>query len=207
VLADYVETNKWPWDKEGWIWIWERWMWSGTVHGEESDASTNTSTSPLLLTTPFAVEALHQDPAPKSSSVRDKGKSTVTKTNDIPPATAFIRPIIIPPTPQLPRSFQPTVMPPPTPAQLHKSGIMGESPMPPRFKHFSGNGFADKYARLQAVVDWSDGIERTGPGKRAAHLRSESQEKVVMTKKDMNGKEDKVGSVDLLDVPELIPDD
>jgi hypothetical protein len=46
---------------------------------------------------------------------------------------------IIPPTPFLPGGLRPNHLLLPQP--VHHSGLLGESPAPIKFKHFSGNGF------------------------------------------------------------------
>lgn len=68
--------------------------------------------------------------------------------------------VVIPPTPLLPGGLRPAVdLQPPinaSPAQIHRSGLLGESPMPTnKFKHFSGNGFHKRermrYARMRGA--------------------------------------------------------
>jgi hypothetical protein len=152
-LAAFIETNNWPWEEEGWVWPWEKWLWGGTVG--DFAASVRILESPVLPATLFAPSTTPSG-SPHLSLAQSKTSIAKFANVDIsmPPPTAFKRPIIIPPTPQLAGGMRP----PPTPAQIHNPGIIGESPMPMKFKHFSNNGFRERYDRLQAVSDWHTGI-------------------------------------------------
>jgi hypothetical protein len=155
VLQDYTENNRWPWAEEGWVWPWEAWLWSETAY--DLGASTNTSAesdnSPLLPATPIIASTFASltpntpGSTPASSAQRD--------SLAMPPPTAFKQPFIIPPTPQLPRGLRPIHLSPPTPAQFHHSGLLGESPMPHKLVHFSGDYFHRNAQKLRAVSEWS----------------------------------------------------
>jgi hypothetical protein len=216
-LAAFIETNKWPWEEEGWVWPWEKWLWGGTVG--DFGASVRTLESPVPPTTPFIPKT---SPSGLASTSLTQHNTRFTKSKNIeipmPPPTALKRPIIIPPTPQLPGGIRPL----PTPAQIHKSGIIGESPVPMKFKHFSDNGFRERYDKLQAVSDWHTGVGRalverdfaeknglvedgrqysvSGPGDRVGSGEGEVGGK---GKGKGKGKGEAVG---LLEVPELILD-
>ncbi|KAF2850250.1 hypothetical protein T440DRAFT_518359 [Plenodomus tracheiphilus IPT5] len=61
----------------------------------------------------------------------------------------------IPPTPMSPHGIRsPSPTSPETPKHLHKSGLLGDSPMPPRFNTFGGNPFARRADAMAAVNDW-----------------------------------------------------
>lgn len=87
-------------------------------------------------------------------SPASSGRSTATLTAS-PLSTPAGQPFIIPPTPFLPRGLRPIHLPPPTPAQIHQSGLLGESPQAPRFKHFSGDGFARTNDMMRVSQQWS----------------------------------------------------
>ncbi|KAL1799335.1 hypothetical protein ACET3X_003372 [Alternaria dauci] len=115
-LMEYADDHTWFWNEEGFVWPWVGILWSLTVYNDEtlSDSSTMHTVTSFPTSSPVA--------------------STT-------PAGSPARPdIIIPPTPMLPRGLRPVHLPlPPT----HHSGILGESPMAPMFKHFSGNSGSD----------------------------------------------------------------
>ncbi|KAH4053198.1 hypothetical protein HBH49_096510 [Parastagonospora nodorum] len=208
-VNEYIETNKWPWQDEEWIWPWEKWLWQDTVY--DLGASTRTIAdglvSPPSARTPHMVEASPMKP------ISPRTKTPVIETNSMLPPTASKRPIIIPPTPQLPVGMRPPPMP--APAQIHRSGIIGESPAPSKPSYSTGNAFAEKYGRLQAVSDWHAGIDRV-------HDATEGTRMDVWARKDVKGKGEAVesieeagdvraddfreGSMGLLAVPELTPD-
>lgn len=209
-LNEYAETNKWPWQDDDWIWPWEKWLWQDTVYdlGASTRATADGLVSPPSARTPHMVET-------SPTKLASPGTNTpVVETNSMPPPTTFKRPIIIPPTPQLPVGMRPP--PTPTPAQMHTSGIIGESPAPSKMRHRTGNAFAERYARLQAVSDWHAGIGRV-------HGATEGTRRDPWAKNHVKGKGKAVdsieeggdagaadnareGSVDLLAVPELMPD-
>ncbi|KAH9874116.1 hypothetical protein IAQ61_004744 [Plenodomus lingam] len=61
----------------------------------------------------------------------------------------------IPPTPLLPRGMRSeSMLPPPTPADIHRSGLLGESPMPPRFQDFDGNPYAMRTDARSTMKEW-----------------------------------------------------
>jgi hypothetical protein len=109
---EYVENHTWPWDDEGFVWPWEAILWSGTMYSDETLGES---------------VAVHNDMSITASPI----VSSTTPADS--PARADI---IIPPTPLLPRGLRPFHLPPPP---THCSGILGESPMPINFKHFSGH--------------------------------------------------------------------
>ncbi|KAF2032068.1 hypothetical protein EK21DRAFT_110281 [Setomelanomma holmii] len=183
-LQEYMETSKWPWQEEGWVWPWEAWLWAETVYdlsastmsdamgaatpaGQVLPTAANTPPSGMAFTSP-ALTVRDRTPISKASSDRAA----------IPPLTAFKQPFVIPPTPQLPPGMRPTYRPPPTPAQIHKSGLMGESPGPALFKNFggSGNPFFDRAEKLRQVAQWSR------PGPPSVNLRTGLEEKIVEKK-------------------------
>lgn len=219
-LAEFVETNRWPWEEEDWIWPWEKWLWGGTVG--DFGASVRTLESPVPPTTPFIPRT---SPSRSTAASIAQSNTPIINTNtfdiSMPPPTVFKRPIIIPPTPQLPGGMRP----PPTPAQIHKSGIIGESPMPQKFRHFSSNGFVERYNKLQAVSDWHDGVGavlvKCANADRHGMVKGVSEQDISDNGKEVcgsgrgeeadkgKGKAVEAGvdvDVDLLEVPELIPD-
>jgi hypothetical protein len=208
-LNEYGETNKWPWKNEGWIWPWEKWLWQDTVY----DLGASTRTTADGLVSPPSARTPHMVKNSPTIVVPPDTTTPIVETNSMPPPAAFKRPIIIPPTPQLPVGMRP--YPTPAAAQIHRSGIIGESPAPAKMRHSTGNAFAERYARLQAVSDWHAGIGRV-------HDATEGTKRDSWAKKDVKGKGKAVdsihetgdttadttreGSVDLLAVPELMPD-
>lgn len=111
-LMEYADSHIWPWNGEGWVWPWEAILWSSTVYNDE---------------TPGDSVAIY-----KYTNIT--ASPTIGSTT---PAVSPARPdIIIPPMPLLPRGLRPVHLPP---LLTHHSGILGESPMPIKFKHFSGN--------------------------------------------------------------------
>jgi hypothetical protein len=217
-LTAFIETNKWPWEEEGWVWPWEKWLWGRTVG--DFAASARSLESPVPPTTPF-VPSTTPSGSPPSRFARINTPITKFFNANIsmPPPTAFKRPIIIPPTPQLPGGMRP----PPTPARIHKSGIIGESPMPMKFKHFAVNGFRERYDRLQAVSDWHTGVGaelvkrtiaagyRMGEREQEHDVPADQEELSGTVRREVVGKGkgkavDLGVDADLLEVPELIPD-
>ncbi|KAF1919391.1 hypothetical protein BDU57DRAFT_421678, partial [Ampelomyces quisqualis] len=142
--ADFIETQKWPWQEDGWVWPWQAWLWQSTAY--DLGASTNTWApdlkSPPPATSPFAFQS--SPPVMPSSSMNPSTQSSDTPVNKAtrfefsmpPPPTISKQSILIPPTPQLPGGLRPIDLPLPTPAQIHRSGILGASPVAPKFKHF-----------------------------------------------------------------------
>tara|TARA_R110002003_G_scaffold2853_5_gene24664 strand:+ start:5641 stop:6705 length:1065 start_codon:yes stop_codon:yes gene_type:complete len=180
-LQEYVETSKWPWQEEGWVWPWEAWLWGETVYDLGASMTTDVSgvTSPAgqaATGTPnyepdlyWPATVIHHQTPPISI-----GNDNIS----MPSPAAFKQPIIIPPIPQLPPGMRTTYLPPPTPAQIHKSGLMGESPRPPTFKIFggSGNAFYDRAQKLREVAEWSK------PGPPLANLRTGLAQKLIEKK-------------------------
>jgi hypothetical protein len=162
ILQDFTETNKWPWQEEGWVWPWEALLWSQTVY--DFGASTYTSPDGFMSPLPSAASPVADTPTqlPNFDSQASKSKGGTPMSNiagsntSMPPPATIKQPIIIPPTPQLPRGLRPIHLPPPTPADIHKSGLLGESPRaPPQFKHFSGDFFHRNAQKLEAIREWS----------------------------------------------------
>lgn len=71
-----------------------------------------------------------------------------------PVSTNHPETFIIPPTPFLPSGLRPISLPPPSPPREHHSGLLGASPVPPHFKHFSGEGFNKNHRDLKAMDEW-----------------------------------------------------
>ena len=161
-LQDFIESNKWPWQDEGWVWPWEALLWSQTVYdfGVSTYTSPDGITSPLPSATLPVTDTPLQQPNFNSSIANSQGATPMSNIADcslsMPPPTIMKQPIIIPPTPQLPRGLRPIHLPPPTPADIHKSGLLGESPRaPPKFKHFRGDYFHRNAQKLEAIHEWS----------------------------------------------------
>ncbi|KAH7392214.1 hypothetical protein DE146DRAFT_766376 [Phaeosphaeria sp. MPI-PUGE-AT-0046c] len=166
--SDFLETHKWPWQENGWVWPWQAWLWEGTVYdlGASTSTRADESSSPMAVTIPsytFLGRPRSKSDTSTTTSTIDTSRNSSNHTPlskprgfdfSMPPPTAFKRPIIIPPTPQLPGGLRPANLLPPTPTEIHKSGILGESPMPLKFKHFSEDGFEKRKADLQAIAQW-----------------------------------------------------
>ena len=140
-LIDYEETHTWPWDDEGFVWPWQKWLWSGTVYNDEaiSESLANyrvdyfKSVASLFEEDGEEGEEGSVDFGRSGFEGRDVIEGQVQSTT---PEGSPERPdIIIPPTPCLPGGLRPITLPPPL---THSSGLLGESPAPIRFKHFSG---------------------------------------------------------------------
>lgn len=150
--ADFIETQKWPWQEDGWVWPWQAWLWQGNAY--DPGASTNTWVpdlmSPPPASSPFAFGS--SPPVMPYSSTTPSTRSSNTPIRKAtrfdfsmpPPLTVSSPSIVIPPTPKLPGGLRPFDFPPPTPAQIHKSGILGESPMGRKFEYFTGDYFKKK---------------------------------------------------------------
>jgi hypothetical protein len=151
-LLDFIETDRWPWEEDGWVWPWQAWLWKETVFDLGASTSTYVAGNDSLLsyTSPSVAETLRFDsPVQNNTLTNDSG------TMMPPPPTISRQSIIFPPTPQLSIGLRSSFLLPPTPAEIHKSGILGESPMPSKFKHFSGHGFATNNKKLKAAAEWS----------------------------------------------------
>lgn len=111
-LMEYANDHTWFWNEEGFVWLWVGMLWSFTVYDDE---------------TLDDIVAVHNGTSITASP-------TVVSTT--PVGSPARHDIIIPPTPLLPRGLRPVHLPPPP---THHSGILGESPMPIKFKHFSGH--------------------------------------------------------------------
>jgi hypothetical protein len=137
-VLDLFETNEWPWEQEGWVWPWQVWLWNNTIYEFSTSTSTCADESSFYISSCAAEN-------------RTNGNDYATMT---PPSQAtFKQPFIIPPTPQLPGGLRPASLPSPTPEQVHKSGIIGESPMPDKFRHFPSYGSARKGEKLGVVAE------------------------------------------------------
>ncbi|KAF2821719.1 hypothetical protein CC86DRAFT_410799 [Ophiobolus disseminans] len=171
-LHDYIETKKWPWQEDGW----------NTAY--DFGASVSTAAPATLQRVGFATPEASITPAARIGTV-------------MPPPTARKQPIIIPPTPFLPPGLRPIHLPPPTP---HPSGLLGASPEPRRFSHFSGDGFVDKHNNLRAIAQWSK-----PQGGRFQHVRE------MMGVERMDGEERAGGEggrlVDIEEVEEDVEED
>ncbi|KAG9193514.1 hypothetical protein G6011_03549 [Alternaria panax] len=109
-LMEYADGHTWFWNEEGFVWPWVGILWSLTVYNDET-----------LNDSEAAYDGTSITACPMPGSTTPAGPPTPPK-------------IIIPPTPLLPRGLRPVHLPPPL---THHSGILGESPMPTKFKHFS----------------------------------------------------------------------
>ncbi|KAH7064293.1 hypothetical protein BKA63DRAFT_572209 [Paraphoma chrysanthemicola] len=204
-LQEYVETKKWPWQDEGWVWPWEAWLWGETVYdlGASTTTDVNGVVSPARRAETFSLGTPLREPSsytpegsPNYSSLFTAVRHNTTpwsRTNDnisMPPPNASKQPIIIPPTPQLPLGMRPIYISPPTPAQIHHSGLLGESPGPRALKNFngSGNAFFERAKRLREVDEWSK------PGPPTSNLRTglaqRMLEKQVLVERSMEGGSD-----------------
>lgn len=139
-LMEYTETHTWPWEDEGFVWPWQALLWSGTAYvdetmGESVAAYRNTNMMAPSIRVGEAEEAAnHKETASFNYSTSTMTASTIGSTT---PAGSPARPdIVIPPTPLLLGGLRPIHLPPPP---VHHSGLLGESPMPIKFKHFSGH--------------------------------------------------------------------
>jgi hypothetical protein len=158
VMLDCIEMARWPWEQDGWVWPWQAWLWQRTAY--DFGASTSTQTDSFMSPLPPATSATKASPpAPTFGSPTAQTTSSTPAKNattfdfSMPPPASVKQTMVIPPTPQLPGGLCPVHLPPATPAQIHRSGILGESPMPPKFDHFSGNGFSKHNEKLKAVAE------------------------------------------------------
>ncbi|KAI4944912.1 hypothetical protein J4E91_008256 [Alternaria rosae] len=139
-LMEYTETHTWPWEDEGFVWPWQALLWSGTAYvdetiGESVTAYRNTNMMAPSIRVDGGDDAVKQDETTfGDDSTSSMAASTLGSTTQAgSPARAEI---VIPPTPLLPGGLRPIHLPPPP---VHHSGLLGESPMPVKFKHFSGH--------------------------------------------------------------------
>jgi hypothetical protein len=202
VMLDYIETARWPWEEDGWVWPWQTWLWRQTAY--DLGASTNTQVDGFASPLPPATPATKPSPptptfgSPTAQTMSNTPANNSTAFNfSMPPPAIIKQTMIIPPIPQLPGGLRPVHLPPPTPAQVHRSGVLGESPMPPKFKHFSGDGFNKRQEKLKAVAEWASagtsislqGVRKNVPSilseKRAAEeSEDEKTAKKAMSKRD-----------------------
>jgi hypothetical protein len=159
-MLDYIETARWPWEENGWVWPWQAWLWRQSAY--DLGASTNTQADGFTSPLPPATPATKPSPpaptfgSPVAQPTSSKPAKNATALNfSMPPPATVKQTMIIPPTSQLPGGLRPVHLPPPIPAQVHRSGILGESPMPPKFKHFSGTGFSKHSEKLRVVSEWA----------------------------------------------------
>lgn len=142
VLQDFTETHRWPWHEDGGVWPWEALLWEGTVYGDDFRDST-ASFKDTTMSPPAQTHTSNEDDSTRkirfSSPKTGKLNSTEvrkiggdSKSSPQAPALAYQTPFVIPPTPQLPLGLRPVHLPPPKHAQVHKSGLLGESPMAPK---------------------------------------------------------------------------
>jgi hypothetical protein len=159
-MLEYIETRKWPWEEDGWVWPWQAWLWQETVY----DLGTSTSTRADCFTSPLRSATPTIEPSPPEPTFSSPATQTMSNTPtekvatfdfSIPPPATFKQSIIIPPTPQLSGGLRSIYLPLPTPVQIHKPGILGESPMPPRFKYLSDDSFTKNNEELRTITEWS----------------------------------------------------
>jgi hypothetical protein len=188
-MLDYIETARWPWEQDGWVWPWQVWLWQRTAY--DLGASTTTQTDGLMSPLPPATSATKASPpaltfgSPTAQTTSSTpAENAITFDFSMPPPATVKQTMIIPPTPQLPRGLRPIHLPPATPAQVHKSGILGESPMPPKFEHFSGSGLSKHNEKLEAVAEWAS--------PRTSNLLREVKKNVpsMLSKKRVSGESD-----------------
>lgn len=150
ILDNAWDAVVWPWKGEGdvWMWWWEVWVWRATVNEGEGEGEMS------VIETPVGGKLGRQD---DGVNVEDPDGSME---------------LYIPPTPMLPRSMRSSTPPASSPTSSptsssmtesplvrHKSGLLGESPAPVRFKHFSGKGFAERrLARDLVAQAHGDGV-------------------------------------------------
>jgi hypothetical protein len=108
---EYDETHTWPWEDDGWVWPWQAVLWGNTIYGDGEEFGES-------------VTAYFHRP---DINAEDGNAIAEPFAGDDP---------IIPPTPFLPGGLRPVQLERPQ----HHSGLLGESPAPIKFKHFSGDG-------------------------------------------------------------------
>jgi hypothetical protein len=166
--------------KETWESVWERsvgWYWGDEDEAEcrveggtvvvSAGADGERQERPVVLgqrgevSTPVLNDATVQSTTPTGSTPQEEGKahgllaspdslsSPVSASS--PQSTSLLRPDL--------------VLSPLTPSQIHRSGLLGESPMPGAAmfssKHFSGKGFAKRNRVLGKMGVWSGFEGRT----------------------------------------------
>jgi hypothetical protein len=138
---EYTETHAWPWEDEGFVWPWQALLWSGTAYVDETVADDVAAYRNLNMSSSSSHrvdgkgDASDQDDIASGNDGADT-LATSTLNSATPAGSPARHDIIIPPTPLLPGGLRPIRLPPPP---VHHSGLLGESPAPIKFKHFSGH--------------------------------------------------------------------
>lgn len=144
VLQDFSETKKWPWQERGWV---SR-LWSSTLHDIDG-----TIASLFQYTTRHDIaQNLDLNPIPNKLGVGDThfvmptnallGSANTNLCSSGPPFLRFLNPV------------GPDCTSPIKADPLHKSGLLGDSPIPQKFKHFNGDSFHSYQQLLDSVRRW-----------------------------------------------------
>lgn len=156
-LDVYLEDRVWPWNVSGWVWLWERWVWSRVYTDEEEEVTIVVERNKKEMRKSRLPVTSEERRTPEAEVPRKEDQHGKDKTPEPEPEREDDNdkrsPMIIPPTPMLPRSMrESTAQTPSSPPASHHSGLLGESPMP--FKHFNGQGFARSERKQGAAVKW-----------------------------------------------------
>jgi hypothetical protein len=143
---EYDESHAWPWEDDGWVWPWEALLWSNTVYLGDDEVDLSASMTEYMRANKPASDRVGS-PLRDDGGTEEGSWTVVSNKPSVETSTGNDDPII-PPTPFLPQGMRPVSLRPPQ--TMHHSGLLGESPAPPKFKHFSGNGFVGpKYGDIK----------------------------------------------------------
>jgi hypothetical protein len=142
-LCDFLDNDKWPWQEDGWVWPWQAWLWKNTAYDPGASTSTHADepNSPLQRASP----ALAHSPSTRAAATQTRNVIPIDDKSGrftfSMPAPVGLRRLDIPSR------------------QTHKSGILGESPMPPKFKYFDGEVL--KYDKFKASAGLGSAVGKS----------------------------------------------